>query len=278
MKTNEIHVEQRLDAMFINHVELELELKEKKNRRKMTTSLLQNEVSTNILVLTNIFFPVIDEISSNKDLRQIFYQLEEIYPGFARRFLQKFLENEKLSIDFNELTLKMEKFCDKTAFFISTTTRREAEFVELNIRSKNLKFVLSRIPDVIQDKREFLETIKEIASAIKKTLDSVTNIYPYLMTNEATTTVDMEKKEFIRTSKIFSNTLKAFFRDNQRDEVFHSANNLLVQTDYLLRTIRIHCEENSSLDETFYPLRCQFEKENHSNRLSTTSSNHHRTG
>ena len=226
-----------------------------------------SDISTNILVLSNIFYPVIDQLSNKdlqSDLRQTFYQLEQNYPGFARRFLRSFIDKEMptlaSTLDIHELTLKIDKFCDKTPYFISATTRGEAEFRELNIRSKNLKLILSRIPDVISDKRQFLDTIKEIASAIKKTLDSVANIYQYFSTKESAQALEYEKKEFIRSSKNFSNTLKAYFRDNQRDEVYIAANNLLVQTDYLLRTIRHFCE-TKSLDEYLYPLHSQYQQQ-----------------
>jgi len=62
----------------------------------------------------------------------------------------------------------------------------------------------------------------------------------------------MKKKEFIKYSKNFSNTLKAYFRDSKRDEVYTAANHLLIQTDYLLRTIKLYCETDT-LDECLYP-------------------------
>jgi len=191
----------------------------------------------------------------HNDVRRTFCKLEEIYPGFARSFLQSFLQKEmptmNSNLNLNELTLKLEKDCDKTSYLISST-RNENEFQELNLRAKTLKSILSRIPEDINEKREFLETIKEIASAIKKTLDSVSNTYQYFKTAEGRQALENEKKEFIKYSKNFSNTLKAYFRDNKRDEVYIAANHLLVQTDYLLRTIKLYCE-TESLDECLYP-------------------------
>ena len=51
---------------------------------------------------------------------------------------------------------------------------------ELNRKSANLKRILSRIPDEITDRKTFLETIKEIASAIKKLLDAVNEVSAYI--------------------------------------------------------------------------------------------------
>ncbi|UJR23723.1 hypothetical protein I4U23_026703 [Adineta vaga] len=216
--------------------------------------------ATNGLILPNIIYPVLEQLDRSgfkdvqNDLRQQFYQLEQFYPGFSHCFLQSFFrrQNPSLTLNTNELTLKLEKYCDKSSYLISSL-RNEPEFHELNLRTKNLKRILSRIPDDINEKREFLETIKEIASAIKKTLDSVSNTYQYLKTSDGRQALENEKKEFIKSSKNFSNTLKAYFRDNQRDDVYIAANHLLVQTDYLLRTIKIYCQTDA-FDQCLYPL------------------------
>ena len=50
----------------------------------------------------------------------------------------------------------------------------------MNKKSIALKQILSRIPDEISDRKKFLETIKEIASAIKKLLDSVNEVSAYI--------------------------------------------------------------------------------------------------
>ena len=230
---------------------------------------------TNALILPNIIFPILEQLDKSgykdiqSDLRTTFYKLEEFYPGFSRNFLQSFLDKEMPTLssttNMNELTLKLEKYCDKSSYFISSS-RSEPEFHELNIRSKNLKRILSRIPEDINEKREFLETIKEIASAIKKTLDSVSNTYQYFKTADGRQALENEKKEFIKYSKNFSNTLKAYFRDSKRDDVYIAANHLLVQTDYLLRTIKLYCEADT-LDESLYPL-----LSHHQNQIRTNSS------
>ena len=218
-------------------------------------------LSTNALVLLNVFYPVIERLDQSgykdlqSDIRATLFKLEELYPGFSLRFLQSFMTKQMpamaASTNMNELTLKLEKYCEKSSFFISPS-RHEQEFYELNQRAKNLKRILSCIPDDITEKREFLETIKEIASAIKKTLDCVSNTSQYFKTWEGRQALENEKKEFIKSSKDFSNILKNFFRDSKRDEVYLAANHLLTQTDYLLRTIKLYCDTNM-VDESLYP-------------------------
>jgi len=85
----------------------------------------------------------------------------------------------------------------------------------------------------------------------------------------------MKKKEFIKYSKHFSNTLKAYFRDNKRDDVYIAANYLLIQTDYLLRTIKLYCEPDT-LDECSYPLLSQHQNQIKTNLTSRYSSNNSR--
>lgn len=249
------------------------------------TSLHDNSLAaspTNALILPNLIYPVIDQLDKmgykdiQSDLRETFFKLEEIYPGFSRSFLQSFINKELSSlapsINMNELTLKIERQCDKSSYLISAI-RSEQEFQELNHRSNALKQILSRIPYDINEKRDFLETIKEIASAIKKTLDSVSNTYQYFKTADGRQALENEKKEFIKYSKNFSNTLKAYFRDNKRDEVYIAANHLLVQTDYLLRTIKLYCE-TETLDEYLYPSLSHQQNPSKMNSGSRYSSNH----
>ncbi len=51
-----------------------------------------------------------------------------------------------------------------------------AAYQELSIRAIALRKVLARVPDEMGDRRTFLETIKEIASSIKKLLDATNAI------------------------------------------------------------------------------------------------------
>lgn len=219
-------------------------------------------ISTNILVLSNILYPVIQELekSSPKDtpenLRALFCELENKYPGFARNFIELIIEKELPHFDksmrMNELTLKLEKHCDKTPYLLSLKSTDESH-VEFNQCAKHLKIMLSHIPDEIHDKRIFLERIKEIASAIKKALDSVSKIYQNIPPTDQRQPVELQKKEFIRASKHFSNVLKAYFQDNQAEAVFVAANILLVQTDYLLRAVKT-IFGLGTVDPSLYPL------------------------
>ena len=92
------------------------------------------------------------------------------------------------------------------------SSRTEEPFQELNRKSANLKKILSRIPDEIPDRKTFLETIKEIASAIKKLLDAVNEVSAYIPGAQGKHALEQRKREFVKYSKKFSNTLKEYFK------------------------------------------------------------------
>lgn len=93
--------------------------------------------------------------------------------------------------------------------------RSEDSFQELNRKSATLKKILSRIPDEITDRKTFLETIKEIASAIKKLLDAVNEVNGYIPGPAGKQALEQRKREFVKYSKRFSNTLKEYFKEGQ---------------------------------------------------------------
>lgn len=110
----------------------------------------------------------------------------------------------------NEMLLRAEKFASNEEYIV-----KRMEFKDLNNRAKQLKLILSRIPDEINDRKAFLETIKEIAAAIKKKLDAVNTVFEVMQSQEIKQVLDLRKREFVKYSKLFSNTLKQYFRQGQ---------------------------------------------------------------
>lgn len=57
--------------------------------------------------------------------------------------------------------------------------------------------------------------LREIASAIKKLLDAVNEVTGYIPGSAGKQALDQRKREFVKYSKRFSNTLKEYFKEGQ---------------------------------------------------------------
>lgn len=104
-------------------------------------------------------------------------------PTFSIDFINELVKAHNKNINMNEMILRSEKFASsdgELAYRIQITDTfcrvflkllhffylileyfiKRSEFKELNLRAKQLKNILSKIPDEINDRKAFLETIK----------------------------------------------------------------------------------------------------------------------
>ena len=85
------------------------------------------------------------------------------------------------------------------------------------------------------------QTIKDIAGAIRDLLDVLKDMIRENARNRAVQDVlERGKREFVKASKQFSDSLKQYFQDRshaQQSGVFKSANNLSHQTNLLLMSM-----------------------------------------
>lgn len=58
-------------------------------------------------------------------------------------------------------------------------------------------------------------SFREIASAIKKLLDAVNEVTGFIPSLAGKQALDQRKREFVKYSKRFSNTLKEYFKEGQ---------------------------------------------------------------
>ena len=123
--------------------------------------------------------------------------------------------------------------CDKYR-----SSRRAEHFYDINKKSLALKRLLSKVHVEIGDRKTFLETIKEIASAIKKLLDSL-NIVANHATGEGGITLDEKKRDFVRNSKRFSNILKEYFRHGNPHFVIRAAADLIFQINEIITILKV---------------------------------------
>merc|ERR1712156_1352252 len=112
--------------------------------------------------------------------RAAFSKVEYAHPGFTYDLVMRLVSKADLSVNMNESVLRLQGGVSDQDSLEYRSSRTEEPFQELNRKSANLKKILSRIPDEITDRKTFLETIKEIASAIKKLLDAVNEVSAYI--------------------------------------------------------------------------------------------------
>ncbi|XP_072317433.1 programmed cell death protein 10-A [Eucyclogobius newberryi] len=186
------------------------------------------------MALYTVMYPVFTQLekddgsSAARNLKAAFNEAEKLSPGLTQHILLKILQKEKLEVNYHECLLRMANE-EIEALMID---RKEPEFQNLDKKAHTLRRVLSTIPDEIRDKGRFLRTIKDIAGAIKELLDTVNGI---LRTHQCQNRRAMEqKKEFVKCSKNFSDTLKVYFKDGNVVDVFASANRLTHQTSMIL--------------------------------------------
>jgi len=177
------------------------------------------------------------DMGAAQSLRAAFSKAEAQHPGFTYDLINGILNKAEVHsrIDMTECFLRLEGVNNSTEFQIS---RPEEPLRTLNERALRLKKILSRIPDEIYDRKKFLDTIKDIASAIRLLLDSVNNVFMYINSAQHKQAIEQRKREFVRYSRRFSNTLKEFFRDSGKTYVFLSANHLVNQTNLLMKSVK----------------------------------------
>ncbi|CAG0897195.1 unnamed protein product [Cyprideis torosa] len=181
------------------------------------------------------------DLAGTQVLRGAFSKAEAAHPGFTYDFVMGLARRGDLACNIHESLLKLQGRISENEEVEFWLSRTEEPFQDLNRKASALKRILGRIPEEITDRKSFLETIREIASAIKKLLDTLSTVSAFLPSSSARAALDLRKKDFVKTSKRFSNTLKEYFKEGQSNNaVFVASMSLIYQTNLLILTIKRH--------------------------------------
>ncbi|GAB1866526.1 Programmed cell death protein 10 [Camponotus japonicus] len=215
-----------------------------------------DEIPVTSLVLPVILRPILTKLERQnvmaaQTLRAALSKAESSHPGITHDLIMGIIRRADLNLDMNESVLRLQGAASDYDVVEYRSARSEDAFQELNRKSTSLKRILSRIPDEITDRKTFLETIKEIASAIKKLLDAVNEVTGFIPGSAGKQALDQRKREFVKYSKRFSNTLKEYFKEGQANAVFVSALYLIHQTNMIMLTVK----DKSSFEEAGWTLK-----------------------
>ncbi|GLV38805.1 Cerebral cavernous malformation 3 [Carabus blaptoides fortunei] len=206
-----------------------------------------DETPVTSLILPVLIRPILSQlerrdVAASQTLRAALTKAEASHPGLTYDLVVGIMRRGEVSVNMNESILRLQGAVSDTDVVEYRLTRSEDAFQELNKKSAALKRILSRIPDEIMDRKTFLETIKEIASAIKKLLDAVNEVAGFIPGSTGKQALEQRKREFVKYSKRFSNTLKEYFKEGQANSVFISALYLIHQTNMIMATVKNKCE------------------------------------
>ncbi|XP_033637979.1 programmed cell death protein 10-A-like [Asterias rubens] len=189
-----------------------------------------------------VLFPILDELekidlSAAQTLRAAFEKAEKQNPGISQDIISGILDARLADVNLTECLLKLAAH-DREEY---TLRRPEKEFQILNKQAKELKKILARLPNEIGDRPKFLQTIKDVASGIKDLLEALNKLIREHGGNrlkDRKKVLESHKKEFISSSKNFSDTLKVYFRDGHITNVYKSANQLVNDTNTILKMLK----------------------------------------
>lgn len=203
---------------------------------------MNEEVPLTALMLPVLVKPILEKLERKENaaaqiLHTSLSRTEANSPGFLLDLVRSLLKetHAEHQVNLTEQLLRLQGTLADSEPELRVN-RPEEIFQELNRRSIYLKKVLSRVPEQIGDRKSFLDTIKEIASAIKKLLDAVNGITQHSPHRKQA--LEQRRREFVKYSKRFSNTLKEYFKEGQVEPVYVSGLYLIYQTNQILSTTK----------------------------------------
>ncbi|XP_022671217.1 programmed cell death protein 10-like [Varroa jacobsoni] len=203
---------------------------------------MNEDVPLAALLMPVLIKPILEKLERKENaaaqiLQTSLTRTEKNSPGFLLELVRALLRETQSDKDVNitEQLLRLQGTLADSEPELRVN-RPEEIFQELNRKAVYLKKVLSRVPDQIGDRKSFLDTIKEIASAIKKLLDAVNGVTAHAPYKKHA--LEQRRREFVKYSKRFSNTLKEYFKEGEVEPVYVSGLYLIYQTNQIVMTTK----------------------------------------
>lgn len=157
-------------------------------------------------------------------LRCAFNKVEEQCPGFLEEFVCGILSQFKLDdhISEPELLLRLTILSDRSECI------GDEQLSVIYNEAKKIKESIVEIPYTIDERPRFVESIRTTAFALKRFLEAV-NRFPCLV--EEHCDFKHELRELMLRFRKFSDQLKLFFMDDDKNAVFGTANLLVQEID-----------------------------------------------
>ncbi|XP_003737072.1 programmed cell death protein 10 [Galendromus occidentalis] len=199
---------------------------------------MNSDVPLAALLMPVLVKPILEKLERKENaaaqiLQTSLLRTEKNSPGFLLDLVRTLMRETRTEeqINLTEQVLRLQGSLADSEPDIRINRPEEA-FQELNRRVVYLKKVLSRVPEQIGDRQSFLDTIKDIASAIKKLLDAVNGITT--SSPHRKHALEQRRREFVKYSKRFSNTLKEYFKEGEVEPVFLSGLYLIYQANQII--------------------------------------------
>ncbi|XP_028966692.1 programmed cell death protein 10 [Galendromus occidentalis] len=210
---------------------------------------MNEDVPLAALLMPILVKPILEKLERKENaaaqiLQSSLEKTEKNSPGFLLELVRVLLHKTQCEdqINLTETILRLQGALADSEPELRVN-RSEEIYLELNRRSIYLKKVLSRVPEQIRDRPSFLDTIKDIASAIKKLLDAVNGIT--MSAPHRKHALEQRRREFVKYSKRFSNTLKEYFKEGEVEPVYVSGLCLIYQTNLVVQCTKRDFERPS---------------------------------
>ncbi|KAG5446992.1 Programmed cell death protein 10 [Clonorchis sinensis] len=204
--------------------------------RISNTNAMCTEIKVPMEVLTSTFRTLRREDSRRTALlQQAFCNVEAEYPGFSTYFTSGLLQR----LGFFEDASTAESLLRLCVLQEPTTHQVPIPYHSLRcflVDTFSLRSTLVRIPETIRERQAFIVIIRDVATTLRKFLDSSSVIFSVLEEVQRSVLKELFR-ELMVLCREFSSHLKIYFTTEDEDVVFQSAIALVHHIDLIIKAL-----------------------------------------